>query len=471
VVKSVARGPIVVRGEDSESVTAPTDRGGTDRTVAPPARRAGLVALDARPADAAPLAWRIAGSAWLGRSRQATVHVDDARVSRRHASIEPRHDGLFLRDEGSSHGTFVNATRIPDGGIVARFGEVVRVGDVLLLVVADVERSASRPRRSEGSASGFADTLIAGPELAAVWDEARRAAGLREPVLVTGETGSGKECVARMLHGEREPRGPFVAVNVSAVPDPLFEAELFGYERGAFTGAETGRLGAFREACDGVLFLDEVGELKLENQCKLLRALDTGQVRPLGSKGEVAVRARVVSATNRDLEQACDSGDFRSDLYYRLSGLVIHVPPLRERRGDILLIARDVLNQRSPELVLSTDAAESLALARWEGNVRQLRHAVYQAVDRALHAGERVVRLEHLSSLARVEPGAQELTSDRIAQALVQCGGVASHAARRLGVSRTTLYKALKRLRQEQPEVAVSATEGAPGAAGLAEDR
>lgn len=427
--------------------------------------------LHPRPADSAPAAWRITGSSWLGRSRQATVHVDDSRVSRRHASIEPGRDGVFLRDAGSSHGTFVNAARVPHGGLVARFGDVVRVGDVLLLVVADVERCAARPRRREGAGLGLADTLVGGPELAAVWDEARRAAALREPVLVIGETGSGKECVARMLHGERETPGPFVAMNVSAVPDALFEAELFGYERGAFTGAEMARPGAFREARGGVLFLDEVGELKLESQCKLLRALDTGQVRPLGSKGDVAVSARVVSATSRDLEKACDTGDFRSDLYYRLSGLVIRVPPLRERRGDILLIAHEVLSQRAPGLTLSTDAAESLVLARWEGNVRQLRHAVYQAADRASSAGERSVLLQHLGSLARVEPDAGGLTSDRVEQALAQCGGIASHAARRLGVSRTTLYKALKRLRQENPDARGAEAAGAPGDAEIAEER
>jgi len=427
--------------------------------------------LHPRPTGTAPPAFRISGTVWLGRSRQATVHVEDSRVSRRHASLEPRHDGLFLRDGQSSHGTFVNAVRVPDGGVVARFGDVVRVGDTLLLVVADVERSAARPRRSEGSRLGLADTLVAGPELAAVWDEARRAAGLREPVLVVGETGSGKECVARMLHGERENPGPFVALNVSAVPEALFESELFGFERGAFTGAEAGRAGAFREARDGVLFLDEVGELKLENQVKLLRALDTGQVRPLGSKGDVGVSARVVSATSRDLETACDTGDFRADLYYRLSGLVIRVPPLRERRGDILLIADEVLSQRSPGLALSTDAAESLALARWEGNVRQLRHVVYQAADRASSEQARSVLPEHLASLARVEPDSRALTRDRIEQAFAQCGGIASHAARKLGVSRTTFYKALKRLREEGGDVALDDAEVVRLGSGVAAER
>jgi DNA-binding NtrC family response regulator len=358
---------------------------------------------------------------------------------------------VFLRDEGSRHGTTVNGVPIPGGGAVARFGDVVRVGDVLLLVVADVERSAARPRRNEGAWVGLPESLIAGPELAEVWDEARRAAALREPVLVTGETGSGKECIARMLHGERAKPGPFVALNVSAVPNALFEAELFGYERGAFTGAEAPRLGAFREAGDGLLFLDEVGELKLENQSKLLRVLDGGRVRPLGSKGDVAVSARVVSATSRDLEQACDAGDFRSDLYYRLSGLVIRVPPLRERRGDILLIALEVLRQCSPRLTLSTDAAELLAIARWEGNARQLRHAVIQAAHRAGTGAESLLP-EHLGPLTRSEGESDKLTLERIEQAFVECGGIASHAARKLGVSRTTLYKALRLLRPEKSE-------------------
>ncbi len=357
---------------------------------------------------------------------------------------------MFLRDEGSTHGTFVNAVPLPREGSLARFGDVVRVGDVLLHVVADVERSAARPRRSEGLHHGLGDALVAGPELAEVWDEARRAATLREPVLLLGESGSGKECVARMLHAERVDPGPFVALNMSAVPDALFEAELFGYERGAFTGASAARAGAFRDALGGLLFLDDVGELRLENQAKLLRALDSGQVRPLGSKGEVAVNARIVSATNRDLEEACDAGDFRADLYYRLSGLVIRVPPLRERRGDILLIAHEILRECFPGLTLASDAAEVLATARWEGNARQLRHAVSQAANRAASSHAPALRSEHLGALPRVESDGDKLTLERIERALAQCKGVASHAARLLGVSRTTFYKAVKRLQKEE---------------------
>lgn len=453
MVEAVAGG---LKGASSDaSATAPTDRSARPnvRGVRAPARRAGLVVLHPRPADAASQVFRVAGSSWLGRTRQAPIQIEDVRVSRRHSSVEPRSEGLLLRDEGSSHGTFVNATRVSREGCLARFGDVVRVGDVLLLVVADVERSAARPRRREGCQMGLADTLIAGPELAEVWDEARRAASQREPVLLLGESGSGKECLARMLHGERADPGPFVALNMGAVPNDLFEAELFGYERGAFTGASAARLGAFREAHGGVLFLDEVGELSLENQAKLLRALDGGQVRPLGSKGEVAVNARIVSATNRPLHEACDSGDFRADLFYRLSGLVLRVPPLRERRGDILLIAHEVLRQCCPRLALSTDAAEALALARWEGNARQLRHAVSQAAHRAAASHASLLRTEHLGVLARVEIGTDNLTLERIEHALAQCRGVASHAARLLGVSRTTFYKSVKRLHPERSVV------------------
>jgi DNA-binding NtrC family response regulator len=436
--------------EVDASATAPTaEREPTRAHATLPPRRAALVLIHPVRDDEPPVVFRVNGERWIGRSRNASFHVEDARVSRRHATFEPRGEGLFVRDDGSRHGTFVNRSRVSGAGILARFGDVVRVGELLLHAVSDSERHSARPRRIDGASLGLKGVLLAGPELGDVWDEAQRISTLREPVLILGESGSGKECVARLLHGPTA-AGPFIGLNVSAVPETLFEAEIFGCERGAFTGAHSTRAGAFREACGGTLFLDEVAELKLESQAKLLRALDGGHVRPLGSKGDVPVDARVLSATNRDLERACETGHFREDLYYRLSGLVLRVPPLRERRGDILLIAGEVLRQCAGGLRFSTDAASLLVTASWHGNTRELRHAVAFAAQRATLQGEPLILPEHLRMQARQAARSETLTSDRIEQALTDCGGIASRAARMLGISRTTLYKNLKLLEQDK---------------------
>jgi DNA-binding NtrC family response regulator len=359
--------------------------------------------------------------------------------------VEPRTGGVFVRDEGSRHGTFVNGASVSAEGTLARQGSIIRVGDTLFVAVDDVESHRARPRRYDGARLGLAENMIAGPDLAKVWDHATRVASLRDPVLILGASGSGKECVARILHAARAVPGPFVGINVTAIPETLFEAELFGHERGAFTGANTARPGAFREASGGVLFLDEVGALKLEVQSKLLRALDGQLVRPLGASRDVSVDARIVSATSVDLREASEAGEFRADLYYRLSGIVISVPPLSERPDDVMLLTLEMLRARSVRLNLSVDAAEVLALARWEGNARQLRHAIAHATSQALAAGSDELRPEHLPDLAPIQVGSDELTLERIQSAMKRSGGVAAHAAHALGISRTALYNALKR--------------------------
>ncbi|HEV8551257.1 MAG TPA: sigma 54-interacting transcriptional regulator, partial [Polyangiaceae bacterium] len=355
--------------------------------------RLGLVQIHPASASAPPRVFALAGSAVAGRSHRLELQLDDARVSRRHASLEPAAGGVRVRDLGSRHGTFVSAKRVPAEGMLAPLGSVLRVGDSLLLVVKDVESFRSRPRRTDGSQLGLTETMVAGPELAAVWDEAARVASLPEPVLIVGETGSGKECVARMIHAARPEPGPFVGINVAAVPDSLAEAELFGYERGAFTGATVGRPGAFRCAEGGVLFLDEIGELPPALQPKLLRALDRGEVRPLGGHNEVRVSARIVSATSRSLANEQGDAGLRPDLYYRLAGVIIRVPPLRERPADALWLALELLSTWSPATRLSADAAERLVLSPWKGNARELRHRLTQALVRAGSTG--VLRVEH----------------------------------------------------------------------------
>ncbi len=203
------------------------------------------------------------------------------------------------------------------------------------------------------------------------------------PVLVTGESGTGKELVARALHElGANPHGPFVAVNCGALPRELAESELFGHERGAFTGAAARRAGWFEEASGGTLVLDEIGELPLDLQPKLLRVLESGRLRRVGGVGEIAVRVRVVATTLRDLEGEVQRRTFRPDLYYRLAGICVRLPPLRERRGDIPRLAAHFLSEIEPEVgerQIDPIALSTLGAADWPGNVRELRNVIRRA--------------------------------------------------------------------------------------------
>jgi DNA-binding NtrC family response regulator len=221
------------------------------------------------------------------------------------------------------------------------------------------------------------------PALRAVLARAALVAPTTTPVLVTGESGTGKELLARALHElGPNPAGPFVAVNCGALPRELAESELFGHERGAFTGAAGRRAGWFEEAAGGTLVLDEIGELPLDLQPKLLRVLESGRLRRVGGSGEIAARTRVVAMTLRDLEGEIQRRTFRADLYYRLAGICVRLPPLRERRGDIPLLARHFLREIAAEVgprQLEVSALAALAAADWPGNVRELRNTIRRA--------------------------------------------------------------------------------------------
>ena len=221
------------------------------------------------------------------------------------------------------------------------------------------------------------------PALRLVLARAARVAPTRIPVLVTGESGTGKELLARVLHELGfQPKGPFVAVNCGTLARELAESQLFGHERGAFTGAGSRRTGWFEEAAGGTLVLDEIGELPMDLQPKLLRALETGRIRRVGGSGEIAVEVRVVATTLRDLRRDAQRGSFRLDLFHRLAGFELRLPPLRDRPGDVLRLAQHFLDEFEPDLgprVLATEAARKLLAHDWPGNVRELRHVIRRA--------------------------------------------------------------------------------------------
>jgi DNA-binding NtrC family response regulator len=276
--------------------------------------------------------------------------------------------------------------------------------------------------------------------------QVRRLAGRVAPVLVAGESGTGKELIARALH-EEGPRGarPFIAINVAALPRDLVETEMFGHERGAFTGAATRRVGAFAEAEGGTLFLDEIAELPLDAQPKMLRALDGYEVRRVGASGSGRrTNVRVVAATHSPLETRVASGAFRRDLFHRLEVFVIEIPPLRDRRGDIAPIARRLLAQM--EGALGARALSSAAIARllahpWPGNVRELRNVLYRAADLAPEGG--LIDAQHVERALRRKAGSARVPlSPELAKAILsQHDNNLSAAARAVGYPRTTFRK------------------------------
>jgi two-component system response regulator HydG len=281
-------------------------------------------------------------------------------------------------------------------------------------------------------------------------------------VLLTGESGTGKELVARAIHRRSARRdGPFVAVNCAALPDTLLESELFGHAKGAFTDARSARPGLFLEADKGSIFLDEVGELPLALQPKLLRALQERKVRPVGGDREISFDARLIAATNADLEAAVEEHRFREDLYYRLNVVGIHVPPLRQRGSDVLLLAQHFVQRYSaslgkPVMTLTPDAATRLARYAWPGNIRELQNCIERAV--ALTRYDRIV-VEDLPERIRdyqdsrvpvvgddpddIVPLA-EVELRYIRRAVESLGGNKSLAAERLGIDRKTLARKLQ---------------------------
>lgn len=342
------------------------------------------------------------------------------------------------------------------------------------------DKKAAIAHGSRQSRYTFASFVGTSPAAVEVKRQARRAAQSGSPVLLLGETGTGKELLAHAIHAASgRASGPFVSVNIAAVPDTLLEAEFFGVAPGAYTGAERkGRVGKFKLADGGTLFLDEIGDMPPGLQAKLLRALQEGEIEPLGSNQLVPFDARVVAATSRDLPALVASGQFREDLYYRLNVLPVRVPPLRERRGDIPalieVLGEDMAHRGSPPPELSASAVALLAAQQWRGNIRELRNVLEQAALSAdsdrLDAGQMEALLRQ-SGLAQIQPAlppepappdasallrplaeqVAELEQRAIAAAMQTTGGNKLAAARLLGISRATLYE---RLDARQPRAA-----------------
>lgn len=455
-------------------------------TVSAPARAPLLSAVWDSGSLAMPLPER--GRVVLGRGFQADIVVEHASISRAHAALEI-HEGLVWEDLGSSNGTRVRGRLLGPGERVSvGWGEAVELGEVVVIV-----RAPEAPETVSGA------TVLHATEDLERWIE--RVAQTDMSVLLLGETGVGKGYYARKIHDQsHRSGGPFMHINCAALPDQLLESELFGYERGAFTGANAQKPGLLEAASGGSVFLDEIGELSAATQAKLLVALERREVMRIGAVKPRAFDVRFLAATNKDLHALSEDGRFRSDLFFRIAGLPLVVPPLRERTEEIAPLAHAFAvaaaeRMRKPVPALSTDAIDALAAQPWPGNVRELMTAVERAVllsDRVITRSQILASLHPggarpsspgssgdpasnrrvpvaAGSMPETSPGAPDSggflpdvppraagiaatdEAERIRIALEKCAGNQSRAAELLGISRRTLLHKLDALNLPRP--------------------
>jgi DNA-binding NtrC family response regulator len=395
----------------------------------------------------------------------------------------------------TAHGGIETVVKAMRGGAVDFFvkpasPERIAVSIRNAFKVRDLSSEVTRLKRTQSGELGFSDMIANAPPMRQVVRLGERAAKSNIPILILGESGVGKELVARSIMAASDRAGrPFVTVNCGAIPENLVESILFGHEKGAFTGAVSKHMGKFQEADGGTLFLDEIGELPLDMQVKLLRALQEGEVDPVGGKRPVKVDVRIISATNRDLAEQVKAGHFREDLFYRLNVFPIEVPSLRERRADIPALVRHFIarfNAQEGKAVIDATGETMDLLARydWKGNVRQLENAVFRAV--VLCDGD-YLTLEDFPQISGLAPtladpapvaapggapaepamaadsdadgaaGGVDITDagghlrsleaierDLIAYAIETYSGRMAEVARRLGVGRSTLYRKVR---------------------------
>ena len=361
----------------------------------------------------------------------------------------------------------VEATRMGAADYVTKPFHVPELRSKLDRVVRllEVNQENRILREQLRSRPGFAGLIGVSPKMQRVYRLIEKVSQHNYPVLILGESGTGKELVARSIHfsGLRKAR-PFVPVDCSALVPTLIEAELFGYVKGAFTGAVHTKPGLMEVADKGTLFLDEIGDLPVDLQAKLLRALQEKEIRPVGSTERVALAVRVIAATNRDLEAAVRQGGFRQDLFFRLNVVQIKLPPLRERKSDIPILVNSFLEKyceaNGKTRTISEDAMSRLVAYDWPGNVRELENAIERAIALGsgpiLHVGDLPTNLHH-SSGERLPQNDEVLPLDELERrailgALREAGGDKLIAARLLGIGKTTLYRKLKQYEsKEQP--------------------
>ncbi|HVE84698.1 MAG TPA: sigma 54-interacting transcriptional regulator [Myxococcales bacterium] len=387
----------------------------------------------------------------LGSGAECELRVDDPYVSRRHCQLSLHTAGVVVRDLGSRNGTWINEVRIVEGLLPP--GGVVSLGQMSVTVAGE-----GAPQRLElSSTPAFGEAIGTSPVMRALFARLQRAALTEEPILLLGESGTGKELLARAIHDASSRReGPFAVFDCGAVAPTLIESELFGYEKGAFSGAAGARKGILESAKGGTVFFDELGELPLELQPKLLRALESREVRPVGSNALRPLDIRVVAATHRDLRARMAEGAFREDLYYRLAVVEARVPALRERLEDLPLLVERILSQRTPPGALEDlppATLQMLSSHSWPGNVRELRNTLARLALFPTLGREAIQAAGPSGSGASPEPSMalpfhqarqmviSEFERRYVTERLEVAGGNVSAAARAMGVSRQFLHR------------------------------
>jgi two-component system response regulator AtoC len=385
----------------------------------------------------------------IGRSDDADLQIVHVSVSRSHARIFAG-PPILIEDLGSSNGLRVNGALVRAGErVVVQPGDVIEIGAAMVIVRTPVATAAHDPTPAMERTHKLA-ALVAKSSLG---------------VLILGETGVGKEVLAREVHEQSyRAKQPFVRINCASLSETLLESELFGHERGAFTGAIAAKPGLFEAAHTGTLFLDEIGEMPLAMQAKVLRVLENGEVRRVGSIETHNVDVRFVAATHRDLRAMASEGLFRTDLYFRINGVTLVIPPLRERAPEILSLARTFIDQASlrdghapPELAASARVA--ITTYAWPGNVRELRTVMERAL---LLAGGKAIEREHLlldhemvasrqETSTRLDDELARVERDRIVDALARSDGNQTEAAKLLGVARRTLIHRIEAYKLPRP--------------------
>ncbi len=394
----------------------------------------------------------LTGRSILGTAAGVDLPLGDPTVSRHHLELDPRPEGVRIRDLESRNGTSCGGLKISEV-LHEKLGDVfLKVGNTeLRLRASEDELGVGEP------ATGFGSLVGESPSMRKLFGLLARVAPSEATVLVLGETGTGKEGIARSLHeASSRSAGPYVVVDCGTLSESLAESELFGHVKGAFTGAVADRSGAFADANGGTIFLDEIGDLPLELQPKLLRVLESGTIRRVGESQHRRIDVRVIAATHRDLDEAVKAGSFRRDLYYRLAVVPIRVPPLRERPEDLApLTAHFLRAQGAGEFTLPPSLLAQLEGYAWPGNVRELRNVV----DCVLAGGEvELPSADASAPLAGTNPALRGLpfkeakdklvdgfTRDYLVHLYEVAGGNISEIARRAGLARTHVHRMVKR--------------------------
>jgi len=385
----------------------------------------------------------------IGTAKDNGLAIGDFTVSRYHLEIAVKANGISITDLGSTNGTYVGAVRIERA--MVQPGTTIKLGGTTIRL----DDAGRKTVRLDGRSHELAGMLARSPQMVRLFGDIERVAATPTSVLVVGESGTGKERVAEAIH-QRSPRarGPLVTIDCGALASSLLASELFGHERGAFTGADRVHVGAFERAAGGTVFLDEIGELPPADQVALLGVLERKRFRRVGGTTDLPLDARVVAATNRDLRSEVNNGRFRHDLYHRLAVVVIRLPPLRERREDILMIiehfAKELGAAGPIETVFDADTLARWQKHPWPGNIRELRNAVEAMIvvgtvplHHEEHATEPGAPLEaYKDTRARV---VGEFELDYLTRLMAEANGNVSQAARIAKMDRSHLIDLLRR--------------------------